>query len=66
MKRVTEGHVLNRVWTRVGYLVLDIVRERVSGRVRDRVAGLVWVRVSGRVSGRVRDRVRGRTVNVTE
>lgn len=66
MKRVTEGHVLNRVWARVGYLVLDTVRDRVSGRVRDRVAGLVWVRVSGRVSGRVRDRVRGRTVNETE
>ena len=39
MKRVIEGYVVNRVWTCVGYLMLDIVRGRVSGRVRDRVRG---------------------------
>ena len=70
MKRVTEVHVANHVWTCVGYLVLNIV----SDRVRDRVAELVWVRVSDRVaglvwnlvSGRVRDRVRGTRVEPRE
>ena len=66
MKRVIEGHTLNRVWFYVGYLTLDIVRDRVSGRVRDRVAERVRVRVQNRVRDRVCDRVRVRTVNETE
>jgi len=53
MKRVTEGHVLNRVWARVGYLVLDTVSDRVRGRVVE----LVWNRVSDRVRGRVAELV---------
>ena len=67
MKRVIEGYVVNRVWTCVGYLMLDIVRGRVSGRVRDRAAKLVWARVSDRVAGlvwnRVSDRVGDRMLN---
>jgi len=66
MKRVIEGHTLNRVWFYVGYLTLDIVRVRVSGRVRDRVAERVRVRVNNRVRERVAERVRVRTVNETE
>ena len=57
MKRVTEGHVLDRVWTCVGYLMLGIVRGRVSGRVRDRAVDRVWHRVEDRVYRRVENRV---------
>ena len=57
MKRVTEGHALNCMWICVGYLTLDIVRVRVSGRVRDHVRDRVWYHVGNRVAERVRARI---------